>query len=662
MHSVDQLCDICFIYHPDDIDFVRQVDEMMAAKDVDCLVSAADEGKEQRKNGILRAYLVAIVLSPPSAESQTCNELIQYAVTNSKRLVTLILDEHIEGDVHSAIAENPYVFFREEDDLETAVEELRGLLAVDSHVKLHTELLVYADHWQRSDRATDLLLPLERVGQARQWLTDGVHRLPKPSQLQVEYIHASRRQKPKPVKKAGLSVYHILALAVLIGIVVVVGSLQNTVASRTAAVSLTTESAASQQARPPLDLATAETTGSALALADIAASVADTITRTAQADPTATPTQATVEPPPELARVLSDAVAGTALNQSGAGLLMATQGSVSLRDIDTWEILLTLEGSQLIRMNPNGSHFAIHRENSIKVYDAANGLEQAAWPIDLDDMQDLTLGPNGNTVLVHSGAELWRLSSDSGEARQLPTDGLGPTRLIRFAADGRLFAALHAERATLWETAAALPRQSYPLGLPPDFGLNKADMAFDADSSRLRFFVQLNEGLASLTAFSLDGDAVNRYAFADVQHGELTENGGHLLLALNDHSIQIVDTASGAALARLVGHQAAIHKLRYQPQSNRLLSADDEGRLLLWDVEAAAIDQQYAHRQAVIDFSISYDSQRILSLDSGGVYRLWQIESPPEWPEPIDRVQTSFSPRGLTCAEQRQHRLPPLCE
>ncbi len=646
MHSVDQLCDICFIYHPDDIDFVRQVDDMMAAKDVDCLVSAADEGKEKRKDGILRAYLVAIVLSPPSAESQTCNELIQYAVTNSKRLVTLILDEHIEGDVHSAIAENPYVFFREEDDLEAGIEELRGLLAVDSHVKLHTELLVYADHWQQNDRASDLLLPLERVGQARQWLTDGVHRLPKPSQLQVEYIHASRRQKPKPVKKAGLSVYQILALAVLIGIVVVVGSLQNTVASRTAAVSMTTESAA-QQAEPPPDLATAETIDSSLALADIAANVADTITRTAQADPTATPTQATVEPPPALARVLSDAVTGTALNQSGAGLLMTTQNSVSLRDIDTWEILLTLEDIQLIRMNPNGSHFAVHLENSIKIYDAANGLEQAAWAIDLDDVQDLTLGPNGNAVLVHSGAELWRLSSDSGAAQRLPTDDLGPARLIRFAADGRLFAALHAERATLWETAADLPHQSYPLGLPPDFGLNNVDMAFDADGSRLYFFVQLNEGLAGLTALSLDDDQVNRYAFADVQRGELTENGGHLLLALNDHSIQVVDTANGAALSRLVGHQAAIHKLRYQPQSNRLLSADDEGRLLLWDVEAAAIDQQYDHRQAVIDFSFSRGN--VLSLDSGGTYRLWQIESRPE---PIDRAPT--------CDERRP--VSPLCE
>ena len=657
MHSIDQLYDICFIYHPDDIDFVRQVDEMMAAKDVDCLVSEVDEGKEKRKDGILRAYLVAIVLSPPSAESQTCNELIQYAVTNSKRLVTLILDEHIEGDVHSAIAENPYIFFREEDDPEAGVEELRGLLAVDSHVKLHTELLVYASHWQQSDRASDLLLPLERVGQARQWLTDGVHRLPKPSQLQVEYIHASRRQKPKPVKKAGLSVYQILALAVLIGIVVVVGSLQNTVASRTAVVNIATESAAAQQDGPRLDLATAETPGAALALADIAASVADTITRTAQANPTATPAraQATIESPPGPARVLSDAVAGTALNQSGASLLIATQGSVSLQDIDTWESLLTLEDSRLVRMNPNGSHFVVHRENSIKVYDAANGLEQAAWEIDLDDVQDLTLGPKGNAVLVHNGAELWRLSSDSGAARRLPTNGLGPARLIRFAADGRLFATLHAERATLWETAAALPRQGYPLGLPPDFGLDKVDMAFDADGSRLYFFVQLNDSLASLTAFSLDGDPVNRYAFADVQHGELTENGEHLLLALNDHSIQIVDTASGAALSRLVGHRTAIRKLRYQPQSSHLLSADDEGRLLLWDVEAAAIDQQYAHRQAIIDFSFSHDSQRILSLDSGGIYRLWQIESLPEL---IDRDQASFSLRGLTCAEH----LPPLCE
>ena len=70
--------------------------------------------------------------------------MIQHAVNSSKRIVSLILDEDIEVEVHPAIADNPFVFFRERDSLAEQVDELRQYLKVDQETRLHTELLVAA--------------------------------------------------------------------------------------------------------------------------------------------------------------------------------------------------------------------------------------------------------------------------------------------------------------------------------------------------------------------------------------------------------------------------------------------------------------------------------------------------------------------------------------
>ena len=150
MLNINKLYDISFIYHPADLRFVRRIDARMTAKDVACQVSEAelgktDEGKTKLKADILRSHLVAIVLSPQSAASQTCGELIQYAVSSGKRLVTLIVDEDIEGDVHPAVAENPYIFFREQDVLDDGIQKLLELAVVKVFIYIRTVSCGYGD-------------------------------------------------------------------------------------------------------------------------------------------------------------------------------------------------------------------------------------------------------------------------------------------------------------------------------------------------------------------------------------------------------------------------------------------------------------------------------------------------------------------------------------
>ncbi len=1084
MLDAKNLHDIFFIYHPSDLRFVRHLEARLRAKGADCYVNVDEpgdsgEGQEELQAGILRSHLVVMVLSPQAAESPACNALIQFAVDKGKRFASLIVDEDIEADVHPAIADHPYIFFRQQDVLEDGIQALQELMAANRYVKLHTELLIHAANWEQGKRASHLLLPSERIHRARQWLAEGLHQQPEPSELQREYIHASHSRKP--AARYGLLVYLALALGILIVSAVVIASLQNAAASQAAAtetaVGIAGRQTETQLAQAAAVSATAEATDSALVLADIATSSAS-IKQTVQAD---APPQTTAElpatpmlpsgaesdappillsaegaleagaadlalalalaaaeslddpsqayrilsraaassptltlhdvallrfnpaggefaliprsldrvlvydtaartlkyeltdyeqdvvslaysldgqflitgaqdgelvirssadgaplhrlrrhqgsitamalypagnrlvtagagpmlvswdihtgdelgsysadegaellvedllvtadaariiawsnvggesvmsqwsadsldlltadsggqvyrgyhpaggiafsggralpayagdpnmgdlifwdltsaqpisrltdgfnwsvlsggdlaaatdsllfiafqdetallgigssaggqrsvlvniadgtalrsyeheaeltwahfinaqtllsatrdhrlvlwssedgtllqevglapqplrammvnaagdavlgqandgtaylwsvakSPPALEQVLADAASGTALNQSGTALLIVRDSGVTLQNTDTQRSMLTLTDSRIARMNPGGSHFVIHSENRIAVYDAASGAEQSTWTVNSDDIQDLALAPTGDAVLFSTrGGELWQLEPDSERARRLPASGLGPAWRVEFAADGSLFLTLHDERAILWERATASPRQGYPLGVPPDFPLTeRVDIALSPAGDRLYFFVRLDDDLAGLTIFSLDDGSVSRHTFTDVQHGELTPDGAHLLLASSDHRIQIIDTSSGAVLHRLSGHQDVIRKLHYQSESGRLLSAGDDNSLNLWDVEAAALQQRYLHPKAVVDFSLGADTQRILSRDSAGVYRLWQVESLPEL---IDRIQSTFSPRDLTCGERQQYHVLPLCE
>ena len=146
-----------------------------------------------------------------------CNELLQFAVGNGKRVLTLILDEDIDVEVHPAIAQNPYLFFRASDDLVARLEELRVYLqpiailncTLSCSSSPITGVIVAAP--------PDLLLPPDRLEEARGWLATASARHPKPSPLQVEFVHSSRRQPPRRRPPVARRVALGIALAIAVG-------------------------------------------------------------------------------------------------------------------------------------------------------------------------------------------------------------------------------------------------------------------------------------------------------------------------------------------------------------------------------------------------------------------------------------------------------------
>ena len=350
-------------------------------------------------------------------------------------------------------------------------------------------------------------------------------------------------------------------------------------------------------------------------------------------------------------QILQDALPGTSISPSGDVLLVDEEDGLSLRGVDSQETIVRLAHS---RVSNVGATFATYGDGRLSVYNTETGAEISSWDWDGKAVQDLHLSPGGGLLLVVAESnELWLARRDAASPQRLASTMKRPS-LARFSPKGDLVLTLHDEFAVLWESESGVARGAYPLGAESS---QTVQAAFSESGESIIFFVQLEDGLAGLTAVELDDNAVRRETFVDIQQGALSSDGMYLALALTDGSIKIIETSSGEVKHRLPASASYVQKLQYLPNADVLVSASGSD-LILWDAPSAMEDHRFSHPNAVSDFSLSENGQRILTLDENGAYRLWQVESPAQL---LERIEAVYAPRELTCAEREQYLIPPLC-
>ena len=488
------------------MDRVRRLAAQTRATGVNCYFNEDEFGKtahsvKRLQDGVIRSYTVALALSPESAESQLCNELLQFAVGNGKRLATLILDEDIDVEVHPSIAQNPYVYFREQDDLAARVDELRAYLPADDNLKLHTELLVLANNWRERGRPPDLLLPPDRLEEARHWLATASARQPKPSPLQVEFVHASRRQPPKrrpPVsRRVALGFASLIALGIGallfqralagLGAAQFSGALTNearTQAALTAeanvagdgalglidevaatSVSLRAEAAQTATAQSIAATAVAQVTGRAQALVDLRATQMRA-------------TQITQLERDEVAKRLAQA-GDDALAQGNAelALALAWEAKDGLEDPEPAYRLLrraagnrqskTLQDLALLRLNPAGAGFALvpSSRDRLQLHDGDSWTLRHEISDHEGAITAITYSPDG-AYLISAAADgeiIIRDGVNGADQLRLRGHQGAVTALAYDAASGRLFSAGQEPLLLAWDGASGETLASYSL-------------------------------------------------------------------------------------------------------------------------------------------------------------------------------------------------------
>ena len=597
MRDNDSFYDIFFIFHPADIDRVGRIAAQIGATGISALLPEDEIGKsadgiKPLKNGILRSYTVAFVMSPDSAESQLCNELLQYAVSKGKPLVTLILDDEIEVEVHPSIAQNPYVFFREDDELAARVDELRAYLRSDDHLKRHTELLVRAENWRDRGRPPDLLLPPDKLDETREWLATASARHPKPVALQLEYVHSSRRQPPRR-GPPGRPLPILAGIAAVIALVAMLLLLQRGVASWQA----------QRVAGAQLYEAQTQAAAQATAASDSAVGLIDQVAATGAAVRTAVAQNATVESITataiarftQTAQARSDMratqlriteIAALEKDDVARPLVLAGEEALAGGDIDlalalAWEAkagldnpasayrllrraaaarrAVTIGDVSLLRIHPAGEVFALvpGSRDALRIYDGDSWSRLHEWTDHVGEITSLVYGDrlisasDDGAIIVRDGL--------TGTAEQRLNNHRDAVTALALAPDGRTLYSAGRDRLVIaWDIESGAELAAYRADEESDMEIH--DLLVTADGERVIGWYKSygRELMAQWSAPQLDLLSVDSdgrvYGGVDAQ-GRIGYSGGGSLPAYpgdsNTGDLILWDLSSGGQIARL---------------------------------------------------------------------------------------------------------------
>jgi WD40 repeat protein len=185
-------------YSRKDIDFARKLHSALKEINVDAWIDwieiapVADWWKQIQK-GIETADGFLFLLSPDSITSDICNQEIEHAIKNGKRLIPLVVRDVNPKDVHPGLAKLNWIFFRVQDDFATSLEKLKTGVHTDlAWVEFHTRLQIRAVEWG-SGKSSSRLLRGTDLREAEEKLAASGNKDPQPTDLQRQYTLQSRK-------------------------------------------------------------------------------------------------------------------------------------------------------------------------------------------------------------------------------------------------------------------------------------------------------------------------------------------------------------------------------------------------------------------------------------------------------------------------------------
>jgi hypothetical protein len=222
------MADVFISYAREDQDFVRRLQDALEEHKRKTWVDWKDipltaKWKEEVFSAIDNADSFAAVISPDFIVSKPCQEELDHAAHDNKRMVPLwhrdVPDEKVPPD----LAAHQYVYLREKDDFEDSFERLLKALDTDLEwVHFHTRLLSGAKEWDKGGRDPSFLLRGKTLEEAEGWQVKEAEKEPKLTSLQKEYILASRQAETDLQRRQTRLQRRLLGAGALVLIVVIV--------------------------------------------------------------------------------------------------------------------------------------------------------------------------------------------------------------------------------------------------------------------------------------------------------------------------------------------------------------------------------------------------------------------------------------------------------
>ncbi len=157
------------------------------------------------------------VLSPDSIASHVCGLELAHALEKHKRIIPVVYRQVEPGDVHPSLAALNWIFFRDTDDFDHAMQKLLEALDLDvEYLHTSTRILLRAQVWESKQKNASFVLRGRELAEAISWYTQSSQKQPRPTRLQIEYILASRKIVRSQRSRMMTGISGILALIIIL--------------------------------------------------------------------------------------------------------------------------------------------------------------------------------------------------------------------------------------------------------------------------------------------------------------------------------------------------------------------------------------------------------------------------------------------------------------
>jgi WD40 repeat protein len=422
--------------------FVRELHASLTAAGRDVWVDWEDippaaKWQHDINNSIDGAESFVFVISPSSLASEHCEAELRHAEERGKRIVPLAIDGADPVEAPPGLSELNWIWYRENDDRDAAFAALSSALDTDLEwARAHTRLLVRAVEWD-TRRDGSLLLRGKDLDEAERVLAANRGKEPRPTKLQDQYLHESRRAARRRQRTLLGGVTTALAVSIVLGVLALLQRNDARRATRAATSAALASTATDRVASHP---------DQALLLAlDAYASSPSADARNAVVT--------TLEKARELG--VSEFVHGdsevrdVALSRNGRALAVGSaDGAVRLWDVAAWKQAVSLDETGTkpivsVGFNRDGRVVGAGSEDGVvRLWDARSGGPPANVLRAKRAIAAIAVSPDGRSVAVLGqlgGVFLWDVGSRG--MRRLALRRRYSGQLLAFSNDGEMLAA-----------------------------------------------------------------------------------------------------------------------------------------------------------------------------------------------------------------------------